>query len=69
MRLAGSPEPRGTGGAKVSPAKVSWRRPWEVLNNQSEDRNQAPRETCTVLPIALSDKRDYVLGSALGKDI
>ena len=66
MRLAGSPEPRGT---PLSPAMVSWRRPWEVLNNQSENRNQAPLETCMVLHIALSDKWDSVLGSGLGNAI
>ena len=39
------------------------------VNNQSENRDQAPLETCMVLHRALSDKWDSVLGSGLGNAI
>lgn len=52
MRLAGSP----SGEVRRYPCDGIWRRPWEVLNDRSENRNQAPLETCTVPRTALSDK-------------
>lgn len=59
MRLAGSPELRA---APLSPAMVSGRRPWEVLNDPSENRNQTPRFETRSICTELYDKSDPCSG-------